>query len=87
MSIMLVAAAGSQTAAFLTIGVLGIIVSASVFLVPGFYERVTRARQRMLDLDENDQHTLDRDRSRRRLIAMILGIFSAAILVQGLTHL
>jgi hypothetical protein len=84
---MLIAAAGSQTAAFLTIGVLGILVSASVYLAPGFYDRVTRARLRMLNLDENDQRTLDKDRQRRRLIALILSIFSLLILIQGLTHL
>lgn len=81
------AAAGGETAAFITIGVLGALVSISVFAAPGFYDRITRARQRMMDLPEDDQRTLDRDRSRRRFIATILLVGSLVVVLQGLTHL
>jgi hypothetical protein len=81
------AAADGETAAFLVIGVLGVLMSISVFAVPQLYDRISRARIRMLDETPDEQRTLDRDRARRRFIAMILGVFSLVILVQGLTRL
>jgi hypothetical protein len=41
----------------------------------------------MQGLPENDDVALERDRSRRRFIALVLGIGSAAVLIQALTRL
>jgi hypothetical protein len=41
----------------------------------------------MQGLPEDDERVLSRDRQRRRFIAMVLGILSAAILVTALTRL
>ena len=76
-----------ETIAFFVIGVLGIALSAAVYLVPGLFDAVTRARLRMQNLDENNEYTLEKDRQRRRFIALILGVGSTVILLQGLTRL
>jgi hypothetical protein len=76
-----------ETIAFFVIGVLGMAISAAVFLVPGIFDAATRMRLRMQSLDEDDEHTLERDRARRRFIALVLGIGSTVILMQGLARL
>jgi hypothetical protein len=78
---------GGETAVFLVIGVLGLIFGAAVYLLPGIFDAATRLRLRMLGLPDDDERTLERDRSRRRFIAMILVIGSTVILFQGLTRL
>ena len=83
----LLASASGQTAAFLVIGVLGIVLSAAVFLVPSLFDAATRLRLRMQNLPENSPRTLEKDRQRRRFIATILGIGSTVILLQALTRL
>jgi hypothetical protein len=76
-----------ETAAFLVIGVLGLIFGSAVYLLPAVFDAATRLRLRMLGLPEDDERTLERDRSRRRFIALILVIGSTVILFQGLTRL
>jgi hypothetical protein len=83
----IVLAASSETIAFLVIGVLGIALSLAVFRVPALFDAATRMRLRSQGLNENDEVALRRDRERRRFIAMVLGIGSAAILIQSLTRL
>jgi hypothetical protein len=84
---MIVLAVSGDTVAFLVIGVLGIALGAAVYLVPGLFDAATRMRLRMQGLPENDEVALERDRSRRRFIAMVLAIGSAAVLIQALTRL
>jgi hypothetical protein len=84
---MIVLAVSGETVAFLVIGVLGIALGAAVYLVPGLFDAATRMRLRMQGLPENDEVALERDRSRRRFIAMVLAIGSAAVLIQALTRL
>lgn len=84
---MVVLATSGETVAFLVIGVLGIALSIAVFRVPALFDAATRMRLRSQGLDENDEVALKRDRERRRFIAMILGIGSAAILIRSLTRL
>jgi hypothetical protein len=83
----ILASVNGETAAFLVIGVLGLAFGAAVYLVPGVFDAATRLRLRMLGLPEDDERTLARDRSRRRFIALILVVGSAAILSQGLSRL
>jgi hypothetical protein len=83
----LLASTSGENAAFLVIGVLGIVLSAAVFLVPSLFDAATRLRLRMQNLPEDSQRTLEKDRQRRRFIATILGIGSTVILLQGLTRL
>lgn len=87
---MILAASGGgngETIAFFVIGVLGIAISAAVFLVPQLFDAATRWRLRMQDMDENNERTLARDRERRRFIAIVLGVGSTVILMQGVTKL
>jgi hypothetical protein len=83
----ILASASGETAAFLVIGVLGIVLSAAVYLLPGVFDAATRLRLRMQGLPDDDERVLSRDRQRRRFIAMVLGILSAAILVTALGRL
>lgn len=76
-----------ETVAFVTIGVLGLIVGGSVYLFPGVFDAATRLRLRMQGRPEDDAVELERDRSRRRFIALILAVGSAAVLAQGLSRL
>ncbi|MEA2457152.1 MAG: hypothetical protein QOC95_124 [Thermoleophilaceae bacterium] len=89
MGIMQLAAGVShgETVAFVAIGVLGLLVGGSVYLFPAFFDAVTRLRLRMQGQPEDDALTLERDRSRRRFIALILAVGSAAVLAQGLSRL
>jgi hypothetical protein len=84
---MIVLAVRGETVAFLVIGVLGIALGAAVYLVPGLFDAATRMRLRMQGLPDNDEVALERDRARRRFIAMVLAIGSAAVLIQALTRL
>jgi hypothetical protein len=84
---MIVLAASGETAAFLVIGVLGIVLALAVFRVPALFDAATRLRLRSQGLNENDKAALTRDRERRRFIAMVLGIGSAAVLIRALTRL
>jgi hypothetical protein len=84
---MIVLATSGETVAFLVIGVLGIALSVAVFRVPALFDAATRMRLRSQGLNENDEVALRRDRERRRFIAMVLGIGSAAVLIQSLTRL
>ena len=83
----LVASAHGEIAAFLVIGVLGILISVAVFLFPAVFDAATRMRLRMQNLPEDSPRTLEKDRQRRRFIAMVLGVVSGAILAQALTRL
>jgi hypothetical protein len=76
-----------QAVAFLVVGVLGILLSAAVYLVPGVFDAATRTRLRMQGLPEDDERVLSRDRQRRRFIALVLGVGSAAVLLVSLTRL
>ena len=80
-------ASHGETLAFVAIGVVGLLVGGSVYLFPAFFDAATRLRLRMQGLPEDDEVTLERDRSRRRFIALILAVGSAAVLAQGLSHL
>jgi hypothetical protein len=84
---MILAASRANGTAFLVIGVLGLILGASVYLAPGMFDAATRMRLRMLGQPEDDEVALARDRSRRRFIALILVVGSAAILAQALNRL
>ena len=84
---MTLASVSGETAAFLVIGVLGIVLGAAVYLVPGAFDAATRLRLRMQGLPEDDKVALERDRSRRRFIALVLAIISAAILAQAVSRL
>jgi hypothetical protein len=87
MGLVAAGSSGGETAAFVVIGVLGMIFGAAVYLFPGIFDAATRLRLRMLGLPEDDERTLERDRSRRRFIALIMVIGSTVILFQGLTRL
>jgi hypothetical protein len=76
-----------ETTAFLVIGVLGVVLAVAVFRVPALFDAATRMRLRSQGIPEDDPVALKRDRERRRFIAMVLGIGSAAILIQALTRL
>jgi ABC-type uncharacterized transport system permease subunit len=84
---MIVAAHSGETAAFIVIGVLGVLFGAAVYLVPGLFDSATRLRLRMLGEREDDPRTLERDRARRRFIALVLVVGSAAILAQAISRL
>jgi hypothetical protein len=84
---MILASASGETTAFLIIGVLGLVMSGAVYLVPGVFDAATRMRLRMQGLRDDDEVAIERDRSRRRFIAMVLGIGSAAVLLTALTRL
>ena len=77
----------ADTIVFFVIGIVGLAISAAVYLVPGVFDAATRMRLRMQNMDEDNQRALERDRQRRRFIAMILGIGSAVILLQGVMRL
>jgi hypothetical protein len=87
MSGVILASEHGETVAFLVIGVLGGLLSAAVYLVPGVFDAATRMRLRMQGLPDDNERVLSRDRQRRRFIALVLGILSAAILVTALTRL
>jgi hypothetical protein len=76
-----------QAVAFLVVGVLGILLSAAVYLLPGVFDAATRLRLRMEGRPDDDERVLARDRQRRRFIAMVLGVGAAAILLVSLTRL
>jgi hypothetical protein len=82
----ILASASGDTAAFLVIGVLGGALSAAVYLLPGVFDAATRARLRMQGLPD-DERVISRDRDRRRFIALVLGIISAAMLITALVRL
>ena len=65
----------------------GLILGAAVYLVPGVFDAATRLRLRMQGLPEDDKVALERDRSRRRFIALVLAVGSAAILAQAISRL
>jgi hypothetical protein len=81
------AAISGEDTAFLVIAILGLILGAAVYLAPGVFDAATRLRLRMQGLPDDDQVTLERDRSRRRFIALILCVGSAAILASTLSRL
>jgi hypothetical protein len=84
---MILASANGETTAYLIIGVLGLVMSGAVYLVPGVFDAATRMRLRMQGMRDDDEVALERDRSRRRFIATVLGIGSAAVLLTALTRL
>ena len=84
---MILAALKGQDVAFLVIAILGLILGSAVYLTPGLFDAATRLRLRMQGLPEDDEKTLETDRSRRRFIALILCVGSAAILATTLSRL
>ena len=82
----ILASASGETAAFLVIGVLGSLLSAAVYLLPGWFDAATRLRLRMQGLPDDDERVISKDRQRRRFIALVLGIGSAAVLLTALTR-
>jgi hypothetical protein len=84
---MILATSSGENTAFIVIGVLGLILGGAVYLVPGVFDAATRLRLRMLGQPEDNQVELERDRSRRRFIALILSVGSAAVLAQALSRL
>jgi hypothetical protein len=83
----IIASTKSEAAAFLVIGILGLILGAAVYLVPSVFDAATRLRLRMQGLREDDEVTLAKDRVRRRFIALILCVGSAAMLASALSRL
>jgi hypothetical protein len=83
----ILASASGETAAFLVIGILGSLLAAAVYLVPGVFDAATRLRLRMQGLPDDDERVLARDRQRRRFIALVLGVLSVAILATALTRI
>jgi hypothetical protein len=83
----ILASVSGEDAAFLVIAILGLILGAAVYLVPGVFDAATRLRLRMQGLPEDNQETLEKDRQRRRFIALILCVGSAAILASTLSRL
>jgi hypothetical protein len=81
------AAENGETVAFLIVGVLGVAIGAATYFVPTLFDGATRMRLRSQGLPDDDEVALKKDRDRRRFIAMIMGVVSAAILVQALTRL
>lgn len=84
---MILASIDSEDAVFLVISVLGLALGAAVYLTPGLFDGATRMRLRAQGLDENDEGILAKDRSRRRFIALVLCIGSAAILASTLSRI
>ena len=84
---MILAAIDGEDTAFLVISILGLILGAAVYLVPGVFDAATRLRLRMQGLREDDEATLAKDRQRRRFIALVLCVGSAAILASTLSRL
>jgi hypothetical protein len=83
----ILAASHGDTTAFLVIGVLGLILGAAVYLAPGIFDAATRLRLRMQGLPDDNQAAIERDRSRRRFIALVLVVGSSAILAQAISRL
>jgi hypothetical protein len=83
----ILASVHGQAVAFLVVGILGIVLSGAVHLVPGLFDAATRMRLRMQGLPDDDERVLSRDRQRRRFIATVLGVGSVAILVTALIRL
>jgi hypothetical protein len=84
---MTVLAATGEDLTFLVIGVLGVAIGAATYFRPTLFDGATRMRLRSQGLPDDNEVALKKDRDRRRFIAMILGVISAAILVQALTRL
>ena len=84
---MIFASAHGEAVPFLIIGVLGSLLSAAVYLIPGVFDAATRLRLRMQGMPDDDERVLARDRQRRRFIALVLGIGSAAMLATALARL
>jgi hypothetical protein len=76
-----------EDVAFLVIAILGLILGGAVYLAPGVFDAATRMRLRWQNLPEDDEGTLERDRQRRRFIALILCVGSAAILASTLNRI
>ena len=84
---MILASAHGEAVAFLVIGILGSLLSAAVYLLPGVFDAATRLRLRIQGLPDDDERVLARDRQRRRFIAVVLGVGSAAMLATALARL
>jgi hypothetical protein len=83
----ILASASSENVVYLVISILGLIFGASVYLAPGVFDSATRLRLRMQGLPDDNEETLAKDRTRRRFIALILCVASAAILASTLNKL
>jgi hypothetical protein len=84
---LLTSASTSETVPLLVVAVLGLVIATLVYLVPGVFDAATRMRLRMQGLPEDDKATLERDRTRRRFIALVLAVGSGAILADALNKL
>ena len=87
MIILAAKASHGETVTYIVIGILGVAISLAVHFVPGVFDAATRARLRMQNMNPDNQRALERDRQRRRFIALILGVGSTVVLAQGLTQL
>jgi hypothetical protein len=83
----ILASISGEDITFLVISVLGLILGAAVYLAPGLFDAATRMRLRWEGRPEDDERTLETDRKRRRFIALILCVGSAAILASTLGRL
>jgi hypothetical protein len=84
---MITVAATHETVPLIVVGVLGLVIATLVYTVPGLFDAATRLRLRMQGLPEDDEATLERDRTRRRFIALVLAVGSGAILADALNRL
>jgi hypothetical protein len=84
---MLLLATSGETVAFLIVGVLGVAMGVATYFFPTLFDGATRMRLRSQGMRDDDEVALQRDRDRRRLIGMILGVVSVVILLQALTRL
>jgi hypothetical protein len=83
----ILASINGEDTAFLVISILGLILGTAVYLVPSVFDSATRLRLRMQGLREDDEATIEKDRVRRRFIALVLCVGSAAILASTLGRL
>src|SRR4051812_34581241 len=82
----ILASISGEDITFLVMSVFGLVLGATVYLSPGLFDRATRTRLRWQGLPE-DEAVIEKDRQRRRFIALILCVGSAAILASTLGHL
>jgi hypothetical protein len=83
----ILASISGEDTAFLVVSILGLILGTAVYLVPSVFDAATRMRLRWENRPEDDQAAIEKDRVRRRFIALVLCVGSAAILASTLARL